>query len=94
MAPEFFMDKVKGMVGLMVESTITLLKSWENRIASEGGIADIKIGDDLRDLSADVISRACFGSSYGKGKEIFITLEALKQVMSKKNILFGIPSFR
>ncbi|PIA43415.1 hypothetical protein AQUCO_01900064v1 [Aquilegia coerulea] len=77
-APEFFMEKVK---------------SWENQIASNGGVADIKVDDDLRDLSADVISRACFGSSYGMGNEIFKTLGALKEIITRKNYIFGIPSF-
>lgn len=93
-APEFFMDRVKSMVGLMVESTFPLLKSWEGRIASGGGIGDITVDEALRSFSADVISRTCFGSSYYKGKEIFLRLRALQQTMSKPSILIGLPGFR
>ncbi|XP_068640427.1 cytochrome P450 714C2-like [Aristolochia californica] len=90
-APEFFMDKVKGMVGLMVDSTIPLLESWEKRIEREGGIAEIKVDEDLRNLSADIISRASFGSSYVRGKEIFSKIRALQKAMSEKSLLIGVP---
>ncbi|PKI33894.1 hypothetical protein CRG98_045724, partial [Punica granatum] len=93
-APEFFMDKVKGMVGLMGESAQQLLRSWDERIeaaAAEGGkaAADIRVDEDLREFSADVISRACFGSSYSKGKEIFSKLRSLQMIISKQSFLFG-----
>ncbi|KAJ3682933.1 hypothetical protein LUZ60_013160 [Juncus effusus] len=86
-APEFFLDKVKGMVDLMVDSTNPLLKSWEEKIKENGGIVDVKIDDDLRTYSGDVISRACFGSSYIQGKEIFVKLRALQKAISKPNML-------
>ncbi|XP_023890887.2 cytochrome P450 714C2 isoform X2 [Quercus suber] len=91
-APELYIDKVKGMVNLMVDSTTSMLRSWESRIENEGGIADIKINDDLRSLSADIISRACFGSNYSQGEEIFLKLKTLQGIMSKGNV--GIPGFR
>ncbi|KAJ6841804.1 SPX domain-containing membrane protein-like [Iris pallida] len=89
-APEFYMDKVKGMMELMVKSAIPLLKSWEERVEREGGTADIDIGNDLQNFSADVISRACFGGSYSKGKEIFEKIRALSQFISTKRKLFEI----
>ena len=71
----------KGMVSLMVDSTRLLLGSWESIIDSEGGMAAVKIDDDLRSLSADIISRACFGSSYSQGKDIFLKLRQLEKVL-------------
>ncbi|XP_062215695.1 cytochrome P450 714B3 isoform X2 [Phragmites australis] len=93
-APEFFLDKVKGMVDLMVDSTQTLLKSWEERIDKNGGITDIKIDDDIRAYSADVISRTCFGSSYIKGKKIFLKIRELQQAVSKPNVLAEMTGLR
>ncbi|CAA2971413.1 cytochrome P450 714A1-like [Olea europaea var. sylvestris] len=93
-APEFFMDKVKGMVGLMSESAKTLTSKWEGCIESQGGImAEIKAEEDLRSLSGDVISKACFGSSYLKGKDIFSKLRALQKAISNQSILFGFHAF-
>ncbi|KAK1285774.1 hypothetical protein QJS10_CPB20g00040 [Acorus calamus] len=93
-APEFLMNKVKGMVDIMVESTIPLLKAWESKIVGEGGIANISVDEDVRHLSADVISKVCFGSSYARGEEIFSKLRALQQALSKPSILIGIPGSR
>ncbi|KAI3517520.1 hypothetical protein L1887_16735 [Cichorium endivia] len=93
-APEFFMDKVKGMVGLMLESAKPLLMKWEACIdGQDGQTADIRVDDDLRAVSADVISRACFGSSYTKGKEIFSKLRTLQKTISSKGMLFGLPTY-
>nr|CAB3500930.1 unnamed protein product [Digitaria exilis] len=93
-APEFFLDKVKGMVDLMVDSAQPLLKLWEERVYRNGGITDIKIDDDIRAYSADVISRTCFGSSYIKGKEIFMKIRELQQAVSKPNVLAEMTGLR
>ena len=76
------------------ESAISLLNSWSNRIEAEGGSADIKVDDYLIRFSADVISRACFGSNYSEGKEIFSKLTALQEVMSRNPIGAFIPGMR
>ncbi|KAA8515818.1 hypothetical protein F0562_018571 [Nyssa sinensis] len=91
-APELYLDKIKGMVNLMAESTITMLKSWESKIENGGGNAVIRVDDDLRSLSADIISRTCFGSNYSQGGKIFLELRNLQKVMSMGNI--GIPGLR
>ncbi|KAB1217563.1 hypothetical protein CJ030_MR3G002710 [Morella rubra] len=94
-APEFFMDKVKGMAGQMLESAEPLLKKWEDCIEAQGGVtADIQVDEDLKGVSADVISRACFGSSYFKGKEIFLKLRRLQKAISQQGFLFGTTRLR
>ncbi|XP_072976664.1 cytochrome P450 714B3-like [Typha angustifolia] len=93
-APEFFLDKVKGMMDLMIDCTYPLLKAWEDKVEQNGGMVEMKIDDDLRTYSADIISRACFGSSYVKGKEIFMKLRALQRVVSKPNMFAEITGFR
>ncbi|XP_038698685.1 cytochrome P450 714A1-like isoform X2 [Tripterygium wilfordii] len=96
-AQEFFMDKVKGMVGLMVESVVPLLDKWEEKIKAQGGgmEAEIEVHEDLRSLTADMISRACFGSSYDKGKQIFSKLRTLQTAISNSsgNYLFSAANF-
>lgn len=92
-SPEFYPDKVKGMMGLMVEATNSMLGSWDDRINISGGTADITVDEDLRSLSADIISRAAFGSSYSLGKDIFSKLRALQQLMAK-TLFIGIPGSR
>jgi len=93
-APEFFLDKVKGMVGLVVESAMPMLSKWEEMMKREGGmVCDIIVDEDLRAASADVISRACFGSSFSKGKEIFSKLRCLQKAITHNNILFSLNGF-
>jgi len=76
----------------MVDSTNTTLRSWEGRFESKGVVSEIKIDEDLRSLSADIIARACFGSNYIEGKEIFSKLRDLQTVLSKRHA--GIPGLR
>ncbi|CAM8919893.1 unnamed protein product [Rhodiola kirilowii] len=95
-APEFYMDKVKGMVEIMMQSTQPMLQKWDEAIEAQGGLmADINVDADLRGLTGDVIARACFGSSYHKGKEIFSKMRTLQKAMtSQQGFLFSaVPSF-
>lgn len=78
----------------MVESAMPLLKSWESRIEHECSAVEIEVYEDFRSFSQDVISRACFGGSYSKGKEIFAKLMALSRLISDKRNFFEFPSFR
>ncbi|KAG6489091.1 cytochrome P450 714B3-like [Zingiber officinale] len=93
-APEFFSDKVKGMVELMVDSATPLLRSWQERVDLAGGTAEINIDEDLRRYSADVISRTCFGSNYARGKEIFQKLRALQNAVATPNLFAEITGLR
>ncbi|KAL2238446.1 cytochrome P450 714C2 [Sesamum indicum] len=94
LAPELHMDKVKGMISLIQDSGIALLNSWRNIVEREGGLADINIDRYMRSFSGDIISGACFGSSYSKGEEIFLKLRALQEATSKKAFATGIPGMR
>jgi hypothetical protein len=79
-------------MNIMVESSMTLVNAW--RVESEGGVADVHIDEYLRSFSGDVISRACFGSNYSEGEEIFLKLRALQEHMAKKLLSNGIPGMR
>nr|CAB3462893.1 unnamed protein product [Digitaria exilis] len=93
-APEFFMEKVKGMVHLMIEAANRMLISWENKVEKEGGSAEMVVDESLRSFSADVISRASFGSNFSEGKEIFNKIRQLQKAMAKQNMLIGVPGSR
>lgn len=82
------------MVNSMVESTTSMLRSWDSRILHEGGHADLKVDEDLRSLSADILSRCCFGSSYSQGKEVFSKTKALVMALSKGSLFTGVPGLR
>ncbi|KAB2634492.1 cytochrome P450 734A1-like [Pyrus ussuriensis x Pyrus communis] len=69
--PELYMDKVNGMFNLITECSVILLNSWNN----------IKIDNYIRRFSGDAISRACFGSNYAKGEQIFQKLDKLQHAI-------------
>ncbi|XVF79699.1 hypothetical protein PTKIN_Ptkin15bG0010400 [Pterospermum kingtungense] len=71
-----------------------MIKSWETRVRGKGGLAEIEVDRDLRSLSADIISRACFGSSYSEGEEIFFMIRSLQKVMTKGKTTMGAPGLR
>ncbi|WCJ27886.1 Cytochrome P450 714A1 [Euphorbia peplus] len=93
-APVFFLQKAKQHLGIMKESSIEMIRKWEKEVEKGGGIADITVDKDLKSLSGDVISKACFGSSYSQGKQIFAKMEALQDAMSNPTILFGLSNLR
>uniref|UniRef100_A0A0D9WHU0 Cytochrome P450 n=1 Tax=Leersia perrieri TaxID=77586 RepID=A0A0D9WHU0_9ORYZ len=95
-APEFYMARVKNMVKLMVDAAQPLVASWEARIDSSPSAAEAEfvVDGDLRSFSFDVISRACFGSDYSRGREIFLRLRELSGLMSETSVIFSIPSLR
>lgn len=82
------------MVDLMVDAAGPLLSSWESAVDEHGGVAAIDVDDGVRSFSFDVISKACFGSDYSRGKEIFLKLRALSGLMSEPSNVFSIPSLR
>ncbi|XP_050219772.1 LOW QUALITY PROTEIN: cytochrome P450 714A1-like [Mercurialis annua] len=88
-APHFFVDKLKGMVGIMVESAEDVVRKWEELI----GTVEIRVDEELRSLSANVIARACFGTSFSKGKHIFSKLRTLQKLLTNQSLLFGMPGF-
>jgi len=71
-----------------------MLSSWENKVDSEGGSAEMVVDEFLRNFSADVISRASFGSSFSEGKEIFNKIRQLQMAMAKQKMLIGVPGSR
>ncbi|KAL5807653.1 hypothetical protein ACOSQ3_028344 [Xanthoceras sorbifolium] len=102
-APEFFLHKVKGMVGLMEECTMAMISTWERRLSQSNRLGraaatlddhEFRVDQDLRGLSADIISRACFGSSYSQGKNIFAKLRDMQEALSHQSLVFGLPYFR
>lgn len=83
------------MVDYMEESTKEIIRKWERIIIENGGkVAEIVIDDDLKALTADVISKASFSSSYAQGNQIFSKLAALQAVLAKPNLLFGFLNLR
>ncbi|KAJ1391416.1 Cytochrome P450 [Sesbania bispinosa] len=75
-APAFMGDKLKSYAGHMVECTKEMLQSLQNACAC--GQSEVEISHYMTELTADIISRTEFGTSYQKGKKIFHLLTLLQ----------------
>ncbi|KAI5423227.1 cytochrome P450 714C2 [Lathyrus oleraceus] len=91
-APELYLEKMKAKVNMIMESTNGLLRLWDTKLNKDGDTLEIEIDQDLRNLSSDIIAKACFGSNYVEGREIFTKLRELQNLISK--IFAGIPGYR
>ncbi|XP_068666488.1 cytochrome P450 714C2-like [Aristolochia californica] len=83
-----------GMTNMMLESLETLTDNWEKRLDSTSGVVDMNVDPYLRAYTADVISKACFESSFNEGREIFSQLKTLQIALNKQTGDFGIPGLR
>jgi hypothetical protein len=77
------------MIGLIVDATVPLLQAWENILDGTGSSKEIYVDGYLRNFSADVIARACFGSSFTKG---FCKLRQLQKAISQQDTFVGLSA--
>ncbi|KAJ1274632.1 hypothetical protein BS78_05G076200 [Paspalum vaginatum] len=74
-----FVKPVRMMAGVMAACTGEVVRAWAAVVAAASGGegAVVEVGRCFRELTADVISRTAFGSSYRQGKEAFLAQREL-----------------
>jgi len=77
----------------MVECTKEMLESLQNAIL-ESDKNEVEIGEYFTKLTADIISRTEFGSSYKKGKQIFHLLTQLQGLCAQASRKLYLPGSR
>ncbi|PIA32941.1 hypothetical protein AQUCO_04300123v1 [Aquilegia coerulea] len=90
--PAFHQEKLKMMLPAFYLSSSDLISKWEKMVY--GGSCEIDVWPDLQNLTADVISRTAFGSSYEEGRRIFqLQTEQAGHVMHMFRFML-IPGYR
>ncbi|KAK4799852.1 hypothetical protein SAY86_025217 [Trapa natans] len=92
-APAFTGDKLKGYARYMVECTNEMIQSLVKAVKIEGR-AEFEIGEHMTQLTADIISRTEFDSSYAKGKQIFHLLTLLQSLCAQATRHLCFPGSR
>ncbi|PON79745.1 Cytochrome P450, E-class, group I [Parasponia andersonii] len=74
----FQIENLKGMMPQMIASVEAMIERWKDHEDKE-----IDVYEEFRLLTAEVISRTAFGSSYLEGKTIFEMLAKLTIIVSR-----------
>ncbi|KAL9259703.1 Cytochrome P450 72A397-like protein [Drosera capensis] len=91
--PAFHSEKLKLMVPAFYTSCEELVHKWE-KIIPEIGSHELDVWSDLTTLTADVLSRAAYSSSFEEGRKTFILLREQSSLIVKINHSVYIPGWK
>nr|AYV88857.1 cytochrome P450 oxidase CYP72D18 [Polygala tenuifolia] len=91
--PAFHLEKLKEMLPVFSTSCNQMIEQWKRKPGPQGTFV-LDIWPEFQRLSADVISKAAFGSSYEEGKRIFELLKELMTLVIEAMQTLYIPGFR
>ncbi|KAK9215596.1 hypothetical protein WN944_007601 [Citrus x changshan-huyou] len=91
--PSFHLEKLKVMIPEFATSCRNMIQQWNQMIGSQES-SEFDVWPQFQKLTADVISRAAFGSNYEEGKHIFHLQKELIQLTLEAMQTLYIPGFR
>ncbi|XP_017233410.1 cytochrome P450 714C2-like [Daucus carota subsp. sativus] len=93
-APTLYVNKVKNMLSIMLESGNTLVKSWEKMVETGSGIADIRVDDYVKNFTSSIFSNVMFGRYDVAHKGLFSKCRDLMEASGSPTVLDGRPFYR
>ncbi|KAJ4872437.1 Cytochrome P450 72A15 [Raphanus sativus] len=91
--PAFHLEKIKNMVPAFHQSCNEVVGKWEKLVSDKGSSCEVDVWPGLVSMTADVISRTAFGSSYKEGQRIFELQTELAQLMIQTFLKAFIPGY-
>ncbi|XP_044472609.1 cytochrome P450 CYP72A219-like [Mangifera indica] len=91
--PAFHLDKLKDMPPKMYLSCNEMIRKWQNSITNKE-FCELDVWSDIKTLTADVISRTAFGSSFEDGRKIFTLMTEQMSLLNQIFYFFHIPGWR
>ncbi|GAY65775.1 hypothetical protein CUMW_243640 [Citrus unshiu] len=91
--PTFHQDKLKNMLPTIQKSCNDMLSKWKTSISKEGS-SELDVWPHIQTLTADVISRTAFGSSFEEGRKIFEVLREQMNLLIQALMFAYIPGWR
>ncbi|KAF3439667.1 hypothetical protein FNV43_RR17945 [Rhamnella rubrinervis] len=92
--PAFHLERFKEMAPVFTISCSNMIEEWKKRMVNLQGTCEVDMWPEFQKLTADVISRAAFGSNYEEGKKVFeLQKELIVLVLEAMQTLY-IPGFR
>ncbi|VVA97645.1 unnamed protein product [Arabis nemorensis] len=79
--PAFHLEKIKNMVHAFHQSCGEIVGEWGKLVSDKESSCEVDVWPWLVSMTADVISRTAFGSSYKEGQRIFELLAELGQLI-------------
>ncbi|KVI05688.1 cytochrome P450 CYP72A219-like [Cynara cardunculus var. scolymus] len=88
--PAFHVEKLKHMVPAFFVSCGEMIHKWDEMVTKESS-CEVDVWPHLQTLTADVISRTSFGSSFEEGRKIFELQRELGEMTMKAAMSIYIP---
>ena len=82
------------MVPAFHQSCSEVVGKWNSIVSDKGSSCEVDVWPWLTSMTADVISRTAFGSSYKEGQRIFELQAELAQHLSQAFRRIFIPGYR
>ncbi|XP_072980501.1 cytochrome P450 709B2-like isoform X2 [Typha angustifolia] len=92
--PAFTMDKLKMMTKTMTECVQSMIEGWQSQaFQDESQQNEVRVNREFQELTADVIARTAFGSSYKEGREVFLAQRGLQNLAEATLLNVHLPGF-
>ncbi|CAH2053699.1 unnamed protein product [Thlaspi arvense] len=91
--PAFHLEKIKKMVPAFHQSCSEVVGEWDKLVSEKGSSCEVDVWPGLVTITADVISRTAFGSSYKEGQRIFELQAELAQLIIQSFLKSFIPGY-